>query len=177
MAHYQALPTFDPQSSTQEALTKPWAMDILHLDDPATDAWVDYKTNRCRVIAQTDTLQYAEHVIQRDACHELFVENTEGGIVGILSLRELHGPHAMEVAAKQLINHDNILVKSIMIPLSKLPMMEASIFAHAKIGNVLATLDAFKANFLLILADAAGEDSMQLCGLLNRHTIKQRLPD
>lgn len=171
MAKFTALPTIE--LTNKKAMSKPKPIDLIHLEDPATAIYTDYSQKRCRIVSQSDKLEYAEYIMQRDSTHELVVENNDRQVVGILSTTDVMGPKALTAANKQRVHHDDLTVKAVMTPLDNTPVIDTGILVHAKVGNIIATMNNKKAKFLLV-AKTSGEGH-ELCGLFSLVSISQQL--
>ena len=171
MAKFTALPTVNFDNS--KSMSKPRPIDLIHLEDPATTIYTDYNQKRCRIVSQSDKLEYAEYIMQRDSTHELVVEDSDRVVVGILSTTDVMGPKALTAANKQRVHHDDLTVKAVMTPLDKTPIIDAGILVHAKVGNIIATMNDRKAKFLLVSKET--KDGYELAGLFSLVTISQQL--
>jgi CBS domain-containing protein len=169
MAKFTALPLVSMDSN----LNKPRPVGLLHLEDPATEVYVDFAESRCRAVSQSDKLEYAEYILQRDRSHELIVEDNDRHVVGILSTTDVIGPKALTAASKQRVAHDELLVKAVMTPLEQIPVIDNGILVHAKIGNIIKTMNENKAKFLLVVKES--DDGHELCGLFSLLSISQQL--
>lgn len=171
MTHFSALPTV--ALSDNQSIQKPQPFDLLQLDDKASEIYIDYSEKRCRIVSQSDKLEYAESVMQRDRTHELVVEDNDRGVVGILSTTDVTGPKALTAANKQRVHHDDLTVKAVMTPVDKIPAMDEGILVHAKVGNIIATMNEHKARLMLITKEIDG--GLQLCGIFSLISISQQL--
>jgi hypothetical protein len=171
MAKFTALPTISVPSD--KTITKPRPIGLLHLEDPASEIYIDYSQKRCRIVTQSDKLAYAEYVMQRDSTHELIVEDNDRHVVGVLNTGDVMGPKALTAANKQRVHHDDLLVKAVMTPVDKTPIIDAGILVHAKVGNIIATINDSKARFLLVAKESEG--AYELCGLFSLIHISQVL--
>jgi hypothetical protein len=171
MTKFTALPTIHLPSD--KSMSKPRPLGLLHLDDSAREIYVDYNQKRCRTITQSDKLEYAEYIMQRDSTHELVVEDNRRYVVGILSTSDMMGPKALTAANTQRIHHDDLLVNAVMTPLFNTAIIDESILVHAKIGHIIATMNDHKTKFLLVAKHT--NDDYELCGLFSLVAISHLL--
>lgn len=169
MTNFTALPIVDVHSK----LAKPRPIGLLHLEDAATEIYLDFSQSRCRYVSETDKLEYAQQILQRNGSHELIVEDNDRHVAGIISTTDVIGPKALTAANTQRVGHDELLVKAVMTPLKCIPIICADILVHAKIGHVVRTMNDNKASFLLVAKKT--NEGYELCGLFNLIHISQQL--
>jgi CBS-domain-containing membrane protein len=171
MTKFTALPTI--RIPNNQSMKKPRPLGLLDLEDSADEIYMDYHLKRCRTITQSDKLEYAEYLMQRDSAHELVVEDNDRHVVGILSTSDLMGPKALTAANNQRIHHNDLLVKAVMTPLSHIPIMDEAILVHAKVGHIITTINEHQAKFLLVAKQVNA--SYELSGLFSLVAISHLL--
>jgi CBS-domain-containing membrane protein len=169
MTKFTALPTV----SVGKDLIKPRPVGLLDLENNASEVYLNFMETRCRSVSEGDKLEYAEYILQRDRRHELVVENKDRHVVGILSTTDVISPKAVAAANNQRIQHDEVLVKAVMTPLEQIPAIDVGILVHAKIGNIIVTMNEQKAKFLLVTQKTS--EGHELCGLFSLIHISQQL--
>lgn len=172
MTQYQPLPTLSNQLLSREPIERPEFGSILHLDDPATRAAQSYAHSHVYTIRADDTLAYAQAAMKRDARHDTFVQNSDCQLIGLLSSSDTIGPKAIKMAAKHRTHHDELLAHTLMTKLDEIPCISEGVLKHAKVGNIVSTLNHHKSQFLLIASD---QSNQQIVGLFNRLDLCERL--
>lgn len=167
MTTFSSLPLID--LAPDQNIGKPRPFSLLQLEDSIEAVYVDFSKQRCRCIDPSEKLSYAERIMDRDCAHELLVEQDQV-IIGVLGINATRGPKAMKLAEKQRTTHDKLLTKHVMTPINEIPVISESVLKHAKIGNLVSTMNDQKARYLLV-----ADSTNRLVGLCSIDTISHAL--
>ncbi|EKE87053.1 CBS domain-containing protein [Idiomarina xiamenensis] len=112
------------------------------LDDFTLKAPLHVHTNT--EVSQADAILDAAG--SRYAC----VLDSEGELVGMLSLRDLHGRRAVQIAQQIQVPYKEVPVSYLMKAVASLPLITRKQLQDARIGDAVATLQKSGKDFLLV---------------------------
>lgn len=148
--------------------------ELVHLDDSALDAMVDFTKVRAMTIHRDSPLKHARLEMQACSVHMLLVTNDAKQIIGIISSEDILGEKPIKVTQESSITRDEIKVHMIMLPLSQvlaLPYHEAS---KEKIGNVIQSMKDHRQHYALVVENG-GDKPQFVRGIFSLSNIGRQL--
>ncbi len=125
--------------------------EVIHIDDPALNALVDFKYIKAEIIGTEDPIDVALISVKKCPYHALLVVNHEHRVLGLVSTEDLLGEKPLQVIQERRLPRADISVGLIMTPQSSLIAIDIEELRHAKVANVIATLHAYKQHFALVV--------------------------
>lgn len=125
--------------------------ELVHMNDPAWMVFIDFTQTQPGVIRADVPIDVALTKMRASGlCMLLVVDETEA-VTGMLTGDECFGEAPVRLAERSHIDHDNILVSMVMMPLSKIRVMEWSHMKNASVGHIIATLHELESQHLLVV--------------------------
>lgn len=148
--------------------------EIIHWDDPALQAMVDFKYIKAETISAHDPIDTALMAIKNCQYHTLLVIDHDRKVVGIVSAEDLLGEKPLKVIQEKRLPRAEISVGMVMIPQADLIAIDQENLRHAKVGHIVETLHANKQHFILIIkSDEKNNHSVR--GLFSISQISKQL--
>ena len=113
---------------------------LVHLDSPAIEVLTDFIQISPAMIRPDATSQQATAMMVSRSLRFLFVVNSDDGIVGVVTARDLTGPRASLALQHKGCKPGEVLVEDIMTPREDMEAMTMQDVMQADVGEVLATL-------------------------------------
>jgi len=121
-------------------LPVPSAQAPVRLDSPATDVMTDLRRVSAIIVDRNASIDDATRVMTARGVRALFVVDDTRQVIGILTATDTLGEKPMRFAQARGIRHGEVLVRDIMTPSDRLEILEHHAVAHARVGDVIATL-------------------------------------
>ena len=151
--HFEPLPL---QPLSQPALTLPLAEPHVWLSDPATDVFTDLRIAPGVVVPATDSLEDTRRLMQLAGVRMAFVIDASERIIGLVTLLDLQGEHAAQVARARGVPQRDLPVLDVMTPVSQWSAIDVGRLAWAKVGHVVETFRATGQRYLIVTEQVAG---------------------
>jgi len=116
------------------------------------------------------TLQQAEQIRIYQGVRMLFVISDMPSVEGLITTTDLHGDRQMRRVAERGTPCAELTVGDVMTPLAMLDAIEFERLRSATVGNMVATLQAFGRNHLLVV-----EAVTRVRGVVSRAQIERQL--
>ncbi len=155
------------------------AQSVLHvpvtLDSPALAVMTDLTKVRAATAHAATTLRQAEQTMIYLGVRMLFVVNDMPSIEGLITTTDLQGDRPMRVVHERGLHHDELCVGDVMTGLSMLDAIDLDRMRSACVGHVIATLQRFGRNHLLVVERAMPETPRRVRGVISRSQIERQL--
>jgi len=112
----------------------------LGAEHPALEAMTDLSRVRAVCVAPTVPIDEAAQRMIHAGVRSLFVTNSDGEILGLVTARDINSEKPLAYAASTHTRHDEIMVEHVMTPRQHLQAMSLHEVAEATIGDIIATL-------------------------------------
>lgn len=170
---YTPLPTVSLQSGV--AYMHPLGpQEVVHWDDPALHAMVDFKYLKAETIGPDDSIDTALLAVKNCPYHVLLVVNHEHHVLGIVSAEDLLGEKPLKAIEQKRLHRAEISVQMVMIPQREIVTFELESLRHAKVGHIVQTLRAHKQHYGLVVK--VDETQTQVIrGLFSSSVISKQL--
>ena len=154
MHHDAVLPTFRLEPRTAIAQAHPWQTSPATLASPALEVMTDLTKVKSATTSPATTLRQAEQTMIYQGVRMLFVVTDMPSIEGIITTTDLHGEKQMRMVHERNVRYDDLCVADVMIDLSMLDAIDHERMRTASVGDVVATLNRFGRNHLLVVQSA-----------------------
>lgn len=148
--------------------------ELVHLDDPAQDAMVDFKHVRAMTIDADAPLRHARFEMQACGVHMLLVTNHQKQITGIISSEAILGEKPIKISQEKFITRDEIKVRMIMQNLDTILAIPYDEINLAKIGNIVQTMKDHRKHHILVV-ESSESVSPFVRGLFSLSNISRQL--
>lgn len=158
-------------------LPVPSAQAPVRLDSPATDVVTDLRRVSAIIVDRNASIDDATRVMTARGVRALFVVDDTRQVIGILTSTDTLGEKPMRFAHARGIRHGEVLVRDIMTPSERLEILEHDAVAHARVGDVIATLRVAGRQHALVVEtnpDAPGNEKT-IIGIFSLTQIARQL--
>ncbi len=170
-----ALPTFRLDAGTSIAQAEPWLTAAVTLDSPALAVMTDLTLVKAATTAPATTLVQAEQLMIYLGVRMLFVVSAMPAIEGLITTTDLRGDKPMRVVADRHLHYDELTVGDVMTPLATLDAVDHARMKTARVGQLVATLQRFGRNHLLVVEAATATTPRRVRGVVSRSQIERQL--
>ncbi|MDD3433720.1 MAG: CBS domain-containing protein [Tepidiphilus sp.] len=131
------------------------------LESPAIEVMTDLERVHPATAHPDESLVTAEERMIRRGVRLLFVLDPSGTLSGILTANDLLGEKPMRFAHESHLKREEVLVRHIMTPFAQVDAILLEDILHAKVGNVVATLQECGRHHLLVAQQRDGRVSIR----------------
>lgn len=142
----------------------------VKLDSPALAVMTDLSQVKAATTGPQTSLAQAEQIMIYQGVRMLFVVSEMPVLEGLITTTDLRGDRPMRRVAERGVHHDELTVADVMTPLVMLDAIDFGDMAHASVANVIATLQAFGRNHLLVV-----ENGSRVRGVISRTQIERQI--
>jgi CBS-domain-containing membrane protein len=174
-AEFQPLPIHPLPRATDLAVSDSPSVVSITLDSPALEVMTDLRHVRPVCIHQDASLREAHQLMVCSGIRLLFVEDTPHSLVGLITVADLLGERPIQCMREQGKPHAEILVRDVMTPRAQLDALFLSDVAHARVGELVATMRLLGRQHALVVAVDPDTGHHQLCGLFSTTQMARSL--
>jgi CBS domain-containing protein len=177
MTHrFDALPLV---SLAQPALSLAQAEPHVRLTDPATEVFTDLRVAAGVVVPSTESLEDARRLMQLAGVRMAFVIEAPERIIGLVTLADLQGELAAQVARRRAVAQRELPVHDVMLPVAQWAVIDHARLAWAKVGHVVETFRATGQRYLIVTeqvtAHAEAAPHTVIRGLFSANRVERAL--
>lgn len=172
MAKFELLPThpYHP-SPCAHPIELP---EVVHIDDPALMVMIDFKQSKPPLISPDAAIDHALNEMKISGVHLMLVINKQEQIIGLISSEDILGEKPITLIQERRISRPEILVKMVMIPANQIIAFDMDDLRHARVGNVVNTLQQMRHhNALVLKTNEKGQTLVR--GLFSTSQISKQL--
>jgi CBS domain containing-hemolysin-like protein len=169
---YHALPTTTLSCDNTFAHPEPKGT-LFHLDDPATDAIIDFQKSCPHVCQPSDHIEDVFARMKSLGLHIMLVVEDKT-VAGVISSEDILGEKPMQIIQERRVKHSDILVKAVMTKCKQVWSIDAEEIKFAKVGHLLTTLNNQKHHYALIVHSDA-EDNLIVSGMVYYYNILKNM--
>jgi CBS-domain-containing membrane protein len=125
--------------------------EIIHFDDPAFIAMVDFRNQAPHTLPETTELEAAQHEMEFHGTHFMLVTNSADKLIGVVTASDLLGEKPIQVASHTRIAHDKIQLSHLMTSIEKIPALDVEAVSYAKVANIIKTLHSINSPYALVI--------------------------
>jgi len=175
MRRDSALKTFRLEQGVSLASTQPGHAPPVTLDSPALEVMTDLTLAKAVTTHPATTLPQAEQLMIHQGVRMLFVVSDMPSLEGLVTTTDLHGEKQMRVVHERNLHFDELCVADVMTELSRLDAIDFDDMKLASVANVIATLQRFGRNHLLVVQRADDRTPRRVRGVISRSQIERQL--
>jgi CBS domain-containing protein len=168
------LPTFRLQSGASIAAAEPWQTQPATLDSPAVSVMTDLSRVKAATVPPSAQLRQAEQAMIYLGVRMLFVVSEMPSIVGLVTTTDLHGDLQMRLVHERGVHWDELCVADVMTSLSSLDAIPFAALRSASVGDLVATLQRFGRNHLLVVEPGDAAAPQRVRGVVSRAQIERQ---
>lgn len=174
MNPHARLPTRRLGPGTSLAQASPWQAPAVTLESPALAVMTDLTAVKAATTGARTTLVQAEQIMIYQGVRMLFVVSDMPSVEGLITTTDLRGDRQMKLVHERGARYDELTVGDVMTPLPQIDAIDLAEMQHASVANVVATLQAFGRNHLLVV-DPAADGGTRLRGVISRSQLERQL--
>ncbi len=169
------LPTFRIERGTALAQAGLPTSRSVTLQSPATDVMTDLSQVKAVTIQPGTSLRQAEQTMIHQGVRMLFVVTELPTFEGLITHTDLHGDRQMRVTHDRRVHWDDLCVADVMTDVASLDAIDHEVLALATVANLIATLQRFGRNHLLVLQTDRAAGTRCVRGVISRAQIERQL--
>lgn len=112
----------------------------VRIDSPAVEVMTDLKLVSAATIEVETHIDVANQAMIARGVRSLLVVDHLGGVVGLVTARDILGERPMQVVRKRGVKHEDVRVGDIMTPRDEIEVLHIGDVLRADVGNVVETL-------------------------------------
>ena len=170
-----ALPTFRLESGTSIAQATPWTHAPVTLDSPARAVMTDLTLVKAATTHPSTALRQAEQMMIFQGVRMLFVVTDMPSFEGLITSTDLRGDKQMRAVHDRGLHYDELCVADVMTELAQIDAIEFARLQAARVGHLVATLQRFGRNHLLVVENATATTPRRVRGVISRTQIERQL--
>jgi CBS domain-containing protein len=167
------LPTRRLAAGATLAQSRPHVAPPVTRRSPATEVMTDLEAVKAATIGPGALLSQAEQTMIYQGVRMLFVVSAMPAVEGLITTTDLHGDRQMKLIAERGLRWSELTVGEVMTPFAQLDAIEHERLAHATVAQVIATLQQFGRNHLLVVDGAPQHQRVR--GVISRAQIERQL--
>lgn len=143
--------------------------ELVHLDDPATSVFTDFTREHPVTVKPDVSIEHALEKMRHAGICVLLVIDEDQRLLGEIVADDILGDKPVRLTESTGLDHSKITVDMLMIPRSKIRVLEYEQLHTASVGHIIATLHALESRYVLVIDNgsirglyAAGPISRQL---------------
>jgi CBS domain containing-hemolysin-like protein len=148
---------------------------IVHMDDPAIEAMIDFHSSQPLMFNTSMAMPDARHILENSDYHIGLVFDDKHQLVGLLSLEQILSQHTVSLLEEARVARKDLQVKHVMSPLEKVAAVDFNKLQHAKVGHVVATLQKLQAFYLVVYTNEANEEKSMVRGVFLASNMSKML--
>lgn len=147
---YEILPTITLHAGSTY-MQPPALPEVAHLDDPALDFVVDFKTNYAFTIKPDAPVTHALIEMEVLGAHLLLVVDQQDKVIGIISSEHILGEKTIKLIHEKRILRHEVEVQMVMRPQADVMAFDYASLKHAKVGHVINTMRDARQHYALVV--------------------------
>jgi CBS-domain-containing membrane protein len=144
------------------------------LYSPAVLVMTDLKRVAAAVVSPQDTMEHAHAFMIKRGVRMLIVEDDSLALAGIVTTNDILGEKPVAVAQERRIRHSEILVADVMTPADRLEAFDMQSVEHARVGQVVASLQHARRHHALVVQTNA-DGKREVRGIFSLSQIARQL--
>jgi CBS domain-containing protein len=136
---------------------------LVSENDPATAVMTDFRAVTPITIEPLVTIDVALEKMKSAGVRLLFVTDSEDHIAGVVTSYDIQGAKPVKYSEEHGINHDQINVEMMMIPLERIPAFDYDFILQSLVRHVVATFTELERPHALVIEydKSAGRQSIR----------------
>jgi CBS domain-containing protein len=144
------------------------------LESPAISVMTDLTRVAAAVAAPATTVVEANRYMMRRGVRMLLVLDEQELLIGIVTATDILGESPITLARERGVRHSDILVGDVMTPTERLDAFELHTVQHARVGQVVASLQETRRHHALV-TQQDGQGAIEVRGIFSLSQIARQL--
>lgn len=170
---YEILPTITLHAGSTY-MHPPALPEVAHLDDPALDFAVDFKTNYAFTIKPDAPVTHALIEMEVLGAHLLLVVDQQDKVIGIISSEHILGEKTIKLIHEKRILRHEVEVQMVMRPQADVMALDYASLKHAKVGHVINTMRDARQHYALVV-ELDSEHKQTVRGMFSLSLLSKQL--
>lgn len=124
--------------------------ELVHLDDPALDAMIDFKQIKAITVKTTAPLRHARLEMQACNVHMLLVLNNDDQVAGVITSEDILGNKPIQLSQGMSIARYDIEVRMVMQPCVDVLALSYHEVTQSEIGHIVQTMKDQRQHYALV---------------------------
>ncbi|MDB5955280.1 hypothetical protein [Ramlibacter sp.] len=169
------LPTRSPpDGETLELLRRP-PLPRVHLDSPAEQVMTRMADLAAATVMPHEDLEQAKQRMAQQDAQVVLVAAQMPQVLGVLAIEDLHGEKPLRLVSARRLAYKDLRVADLMHPVSQLDSIDLRTLRHARVAQIVATLNRSGRPHLLVVEPRSDSGILQLRGLLSKTQVERQL--
>ncbi len=144
------------------------------LDDPALEVMTDFQKVRALTVPAETSMDYAYERMRSNRVHLLLVVDERNEMLGLITSTDVEGEKPVRLVQERAVGRDELLVADVMTPRERLEVIEFDDVQRARVGQVVATLQAVgRQHAMIVDRDERGRQRVR--GLFSANQLGRQL--
>ncbi|MDE2196004.1 MAG: CBS domain-containing protein [Gammaproteobacteria bacterium] len=152
---YQVLPARLAPAGTVLMQPGHQLQEHVSVRDPAIDVMTDLTRTLAATVNPDLPVINAEERMRNSGVRLLFVVNTAGDLLGLITLTDIKGERPVRFQRERGVSHDEVLVCDIMTPRDRLEALSMEHVATSRVGDIIETLKRTGRQHALVITRTA----------------------
>jgi CBS-domain-containing membrane protein len=148
---------------------------VVELESPALDVMTDLEVVHAVTTGPGVSIDDALEHMKTSGVRLLLVTNEREEIIGLITAKDIQGEHPVKLAAESRISRSEITVGMIMTPQEELNALNLISVRNARVGHVVAILNHFERQHMLVVEVDPATRSQRLRGIFSTSQITKQL--
>lgn len=154
---------------------QPTTYRLVHLNTPAIDVMTDFMQITPAMIRPDATVSQATAMMVSRGVRFLFVINSDDGITGVVTARDLTGPRISLAVQQKACKPGDLPVSEVMTPREDMEAMTLHDVMYADVGRILFTLKRIGRQHALVTENDPHTGAEYVRGIFSATHIGRRL--
>jgi CBS domain containing-hemolysin-like protein len=131
-------------------------------EDPALEVMTDFRRVRAITVPVSVSMEFAAQRMRANRVHLLLVTDENNLVLGLVTSTDIEGDKPVRLVHDRGLRRDEITVGDIMTPRERLEVIDYDEVTHARVGHVVATLQAVgRQHAMVVDRDARGRQRVR----------------
>ena len=131
-------------------------------EDPALEVMTDFRRVRAITVPVSVSMEFAAQRMRANRVHLLLVTDENNLVLGLVTSTDIEGDKPVRLVHDRGLRRDEITVGDIMTPRERLEVIDFDEVTHARVGHVVATLQAVgRQHAMVVDRDAQGRQRVR----------------
>jgi signal-transduction protein with cAMP-binding, CBS, and nucleotidyltransferase domain len=169
----QALATLKAPPGT--GFSEPSTFTLVRAESPALCVMTDLKQVSAATTGPDVTLAQATQTMISRGVRLLLVVDRDNEVLGLITARDTQGERPVQLIQKQGGKFGDLLVKDLMCPREAIDLMDIDDVLHAKVRDIVATLEVLKRQHAIVGEHDPITHQMRIRGIFSATQIGRQL--
>jgi len=125
--------------------------ELVHMNDPATTVFTDFRREQPATVAPDVDIDRALTQMKHSGNCVLLVIDEDQHLLGEITADDIMGDKPVRLTESTRMGRNQITVKMIMTPASRVSVLEIEHLRDARVGHIIATLNALESRHVLVV--------------------------